>query len=180
MPLLKKIKALKPGERFTFPNGTSIAAEDVVEEEQDGRKVVIMGDTCSGRHMHALAKNADVLIHEATNGFISEAMGAEIGSPAQLEKSMREQGHSTPQMAGSFARQINARQLVLTHFGGRYNGDHSEYNMSLMWRLEDMARETSQLMGPNDVIAAWDLLKLPVFRRNRTNAPAVVPSASTQ
>lgn len=71
-------------------------------------------------------------------------------------------GHSTPQMAGRFAKRINAKQIALTHFSPRYKGDDSEYSMRTMWALEDMAKDTSGLNGDNDVIAAWDLMNLPV------------------
>jgi len=35
-------------------------------------------------------------------------------------------GHSTPQMAGIFARKIGAKQLVLNHFSARYSGNVDE------------------------------------------------------
>jgi ribonuclease Z len=37
-----------------------------------GRKVVFMGDTCSGDLMAPIAEDADLLIHEATNAWIKE------------------------------------------------------------------------------------------------------------
>ena len=71
-------------------------------------------------------------------------------------------GHSTPQMAGRFARKINAKRLALTHFSPRYTGDDSEASMRTMWAIEDMAKDASGLTGDNDVIAAWDLMNIPV------------------
>jgi hypothetical protein len=37
-----------------------------------------------------------------------------------------------------------------------------------MWNIEDMARKTSNLWGPNEVVAAWDGLILPV-RQSESN-----------
>jgi hypothetical protein len=65
----------------------------------------------------------------------------------------------------------------MTHFSPRYKGDDSEYSMSIMWRIEDMAREASGLMGRNDVIAAWDLMTLAVAKRE--SAVAVTGAASS-
>lgn len=65
-------------------------------------------------------------------------------------------------LAGSFARRVNAKQLVLTHFSPRYSGDYGELSMRTMWRIEDLARSTSGLQGMNDVVAAWDYLVLKV------------------
>ena len=50
---------------------------------------------------------ADLLSHEATFS-AAEAGKAEVAT------------HSTAGMAGAFAAQLGARQLVLTHFSARY------------------------------------------------------------
>jgi ribonuclease Z len=41
------LKELKPEETFTFPDGTVVKGSDIVEPEQVGRKIVILGDTCN-------------------------------------------------------------------------------------------------------------------------------------
>ena len=41
-------------------------------------------------------------------------------SPAEVEVKAREHGHSTPDMAGAFAKACGARHLALTHFSARY------------------------------------------------------------
>ena len=65
-------------------------------------------------------------------------------------------------MAGRFAKRVNAKKLILTHFSPRYRGDEAEYNMRIMWRMEHMSRRVTDLWGKNAVIAAWDQMCLPV------------------
>lgn len=105
---------------------------------------------------------ADLLIHEATNAFFPEATIPRFKTYWQLEKDSIIHGHSTPQMAGKFASAIRAKRLILNHFSPRYLGDNSESSMRTMWRFEDMARQTSGLLRPNDVVAAWDYLSISI------------------
>lgn len=183
--VLATLKSLKNDETFTFPDGTVVGA-DVVEPKQKGRKVVIMGDTCSGDAIKPIAQDADVLIHEATNAFLpslltpseklllqrlqakakqqTPAAGAKKSPQASLGDMLRQDtiyhGHSTPEMAAKFAQQINAKQLVLTHFSAKYSGEANEWSMRIMWQIEDLARRACHLKGENDVVAAWDQLFL--------------------
>ncbi|GAB4814139.1 hypothetical protein N2152v2_001185 [Parachlorella kessleri] len=85
-----------------------------------GRKVVVLGDTCDSRAIAQPARNCDVVSHEAT--FMRG-----------MEKKARIATHSTSEQAGDFARMINARSLVLTHFSARY----------------DTARKEGKAMGGN-------------------------------
>lgn len=127
-----------------------------------GRKIVVLGDTCNSDLISPLAKDADILIHESTNAWIPEIDSGKYAVPNLLERDAFMHGHSTPQMAGRFAKKINAKKLLLTHFSPRYRGDDGENSMQIMWRIEDMARHASGLLGKNEVIAAWDLMKLPI------------------
>ena len=158
------LKEMLPGQTFAFPDGTILTTEEFLDPPKRGRKVVIMGDTCTGEHIAALAKDADVLVHEATNAYLPEIdKSTRYTDYNRLERDTFNHGHSTPQMAGRFAHRIGAKRLVLTHFSPRYRGEDDERSMRIMWRIEDQARSKAPgLLGKNDVLAAWDYLFLPV------------------
>lgn len=85
----------------------------VFEESHSGdeyapRKIVLLGDTCNSEAIAKAAMDCDLLSHEATykNG---------------MEEKARIATHSTSSQAGSFARRVNAKALVLTHFSARYD-----------------------------------------------------------
>lgn len=86
-------------------NMTVTAAQ---QAQQQGRRVVILGDTMDSRCIAPAALNADLLVHEATfmEGMEDRAYVAQ---------------HSTAWMAGQFAHAIQAKHLVLSHFSARYN-----------------------------------------------------------
>ncbi|CAM9109111.1 unnamed protein product, partial [Ectocarpus fasciculatus] len=129
----KLLKALEPGDSITFPDGTQVKADDVLDPPRKGRKVVIMGDTCSGEYMRGIAMDADLVVHEATNAWtpgVSEASGH--NSPKELERELISRGHSTPDMAGRFAARVRAKHLVLTHFSARFGGGTSSYELEQM------------------------------------------------
>eukprot|EP01037_Dinobryon_pediforme_P039139 gene39139-47540_t len=105
----------------------------------EGRKVVIMGDTCDGSGIRSIAMDADMLIHEATKAytpFLNDYAGT---SGQDVRREAIFQGHSTPEMAAEFADSIRAKRLVLTHFSPRFHGDSSEPSMQIMWHIEDLA-----------------------------------------
>ena len=165
---------------FVFPDGTQLHTHEFLEEERAGRKIVVMGDTCTGEHIADLAQNADILIHEATNAYFRNGQSAadRYSNYYQLERDTLKHGHSTPEMAGRFAAEVKAKSLLLTHFSPRYRGDDDLVHMRNMWLIEDMARGAAQgtLEGRNDVVAAWDQLSLPVSLRG-SKAETTVPTA---
>lgn len=160
--VFRYLKELSINETYTFPNGVVVNGKDINEPSRRGRKIVVMGDTCDGAMIQNIAMDADVLIHEATNAFLPgyETTSSRYSSLQQLERDSYNHGHSTPEMAGRFAKKIRAQKLILTHFSPRYPGDSSESSMKMMWKLEEMAKATCGLSGVNDVIAAWDLMSV--------------------
>lgn len=159
MKVMALIKELPVGGSYTFPDGTVVHQSDVVEPERRGRKIVICGDTADARAISGLASNASVLIHEATNAFLG---GIDKDTNHYVvSKDTKIHGHSTPQIAGNFAKSIGAKRLILNHFSSRYKGDQSLESISIMTRIERQAMKASDL--PVDkVVAAWDLMILPV------------------
>ncbi|XP_072019904.1 zinc phosphodiesterase ELAC protein 1-like isoform X2 [Amphiura filiformis] len=134
---------LKSGKTVTC-NGITIKPEEVVGPPRPGKKIVILGDTMDSSKMAAIATDADIMIHEAT-----------------LEDEMTEvcvsRGHSTPSMAGEFARSLNIKQLVLTHFSQRYKtlSQECEEGEVSVSKLVEQAKTAFQ---SDNVIAAQDFL----------------------
>jgi len=70
-------------------------------------------------------------------------------------------GHSTPQIAGTFAKKVGAKRLILNHFSARYRGDPSMESISVMTRIERQAMKASGLQV-DKVAAAWDFMIFPI------------------
>ena len=115
-PLYKNFKAGKSVESPKEP-GRIITPEEAMELPRPGRKIVMLGDTCGSEGIAKWAYGADVLVHEST-------FNAERAKEALFK------GHSTSAMAGSFAKRVNARTLVLTHFSARYSGTSASSSSS--------------------------------------------------
>jgi ribonuclease Z len=103
-PLFSK---LQKGETITLEDGRKITPSMVLGPKRKGRKIVISGDTIPVKNMIEFAKDADVLIHEAT--FESE-----------LEDVAVDYGHTTGFQAGEIAKKANVDKLFLTHISPRY------------------------------------------------------------
>lgn len=101
------------GESVTLEDGRVVEPSQLVGPPRSGRTVVITGDTRPCNSTEAAAKNADLLVHEATFG------------DEEAERAV-ETGHSTAREAGQLARRANCRRLLLTHFSARYSRDAGE------------------------------------------------------
>jgi ribonuclease Z len=116
------------GQPVTLPDGRVIEPRELVGEARPGRTVVITGDTRPCDATVEMAKDADLLLHEAT--FADE----------EAERA-RETGHSTAREAAGVAVRANVRKLVLTHLSARYSRDPS-----------DLVREAREVFD-NSVVA---------------------------
>jgi ribonuclease Z len=106
---------VKPGPDFgKLHNGSEVEVggkvvrpEEVLGPPRLGLKIVYSGDTTPCEEMIELAKNANVLIHEATyNG-------------SDFDKAINN-AHSTSSQAALIAKQSNVSKLILTHISTRY------------------------------------------------------------
>jgi ribonuclease Z len=104
---------LHRGKPVTLPDGRTVGPGELVGSPRPGRSLVYTGDTRPHLSVIEAARNADLLIHEATFG------------GDELERA-RETGHSTAAEAARVALEAGARRLVLTHISSRYNRDASE------------------------------------------------------
>ncbi len=91
-------------------NGRVITPDMVVGPPRPGRKIVYTGDTRPCERIVEIAKDADVLIHDAS--FTSD-----------LQEWAEQTKHSTAREAAEIAKKAGVRQLILTHISARYSKD---------------------------------------------------------
>jgi ribonuclease Z len=119
LPPCPEYEKLKSGLDVELENGTVIRSADVVAAPCKGRKLVILGDTSDPFGMQAHAMGADLLVHEAT--------------VEDNPRTARARGHSTPHMAGTVAKALEAKRLVLTHFSGKL--DRGTFRPQQQWAV---------------------------------------------
>lgn len=155
-------KMLKQGTPVTLPDGSVLFPEEVVGADLCGRKVVVLGDTCDPSGIAAVAKGADVLVHEAT-------------FDSRMPEMALKAGHSTATMAGEFARRIDAGRMIITHFSARY--DQNDPNQL---GIADLVREAKAAYGSDDVVASADFMRYvpagAAFRTKERGGPTPRPS----
>ena len=96
------------GESITLADGREIMPDEVLGEAVAGVKIVFGGDGQSDAGLRRAARDADLLVSEAT--FMeSEAEEA------------RRFGHTTARRAALLAREARCRNLILTHISRRYS-----------------------------------------------------------
>ncbi len=104
---------LHRGETVTLPDGREVSPSLLVGPPRVGRRVVITGDTRPADSTREAARDADLLIHEAT--FAHE----------EAQRAL-ETGHSTALEAAAIAAQAGVKRLILTHISSRYSRDPGE------------------------------------------------------
>jgi ribonuclease Z len=123
---------LKNGEVVTLDDGRIIDGTTLVGPSRPGRKIVYCSDTIFCNASIDLARNADVLIHEAT--YNEEDYDLAIRG-----------GHSTAQQAAQVAAAAQVKTLILTHFSARYESKEGP-------GIESLLAE-AQAIFPNTLIA---------------------------
>lgn len=157
------LRQLQQGETVQLADGTVLHGP----ERRPGRKIVILGDTFDPSPIAALAQDADVLVHEATNAHLPGIDPDTKPSDTYeiVEERAKSRGHSTPQMAGAFAKRIGAMRLILNHFSARYagNDDVSEEAKKVMHAIRALAEQPYG--DGKDVICARDLMVVDIEPR---------------
>lgn len=103
--------ALQKGETVEF-DSISVSPDEVLGEPRKGLKVVFTGDTAACDSLVENAKNADLLISEATFGESSQ------------ETLALERGHMTFRSAAEVAAAADVKSLLLLHFSPRVVDPH--------------------------------------------------------
>lgn len=103
-PLLKQ---LKDGEDVTLSDGRVVRSNDVTGEPQEGFTVTILGDTSYCENAIELAKDVDILVHEATFDIVTGNLA-------------KEYGHSTIGDAARVAHEAGAKTLIANHISARF------------------------------------------------------------
>jgi ribonuclease Z len=150
------MRTLQKGESVTLNDGTVLHGPP----RRPGRKIVILGDTYDPSPMVPISEDADLLIHEATNAHLPgiDPTTKDSETYESVEERTKSRGHSTPQMAGTFAKRIRARRLILNHFSARYPGDNSEESKKIMGAIGQLAEKE---FG-KEVLCATDLMSADV------------------
>jgi ribonuclease Z len=105
-PLFGRLQA---GETVELPGGGEVRPDQVLGSPRPGRKVVLTGDTAPAATVLEVAREADVLVHEATF--------------AEEERERADETlHSTAVGAAALAKAAEVRMLALTHLSNRYFG----------------------------------------------------------
>ena len=102
---------------------------DEVSYVKPGKKIVISGDTLPCDATAAAAKDADLLIHEAT-------------FDSSLKDEAKSRKHSTGAAAAELAKKASVKKLILTHISARYK-DGAE-----------LKKEAQEIFPETEV--AWD------------------------
>ncbi|KAB5595420.1 hypothetical protein CTheo_1097 [Ceratobasidium theobromae] len=137
------------------------------------RRVVSLGDTSSASHIVPLCISEGIypslVIHEATNAWIPPRVDHQrlYGGARKTPQSVREKaisrGHSTPDMAGAFARSVQAERLALIHFSAMFKNPTPKDPV-----MREIARQATAAWGRRGAhaVAAHDLYWIDIPLRN--------------
>lgn len=134
-PIFRKIKE---GETVTLEDGTLIVPADFLGPNQKGRIVTILGDTRYCENAISLARDADLLIHEATFSKGEEKLAFDYF-------------HSTTHQAAEVAKFAGSKQLCLTHISSRYDRQ--------AWR--ELVTEAQEVFANTDIAEDFKEINIP-------------------
>jgi ribonuclease Z len=99
---------LKRGETVTLQDGKQIDGKHYIDPPIPGKIITILGDTLPCNNSLLLAKNADILVHEATQKH-------------EMVDKASQYHHSTTLQAAAIALEANVKQLIINHISPRYH-----------------------------------------------------------
>jgi ribonuclease Z len=131
--------ALQRGSVVTLESGVVVSPDQVLGPARQGRKLVLTGDTAVAPTVAAAARDADVLVHEAT--FLADERDR-----------AHETLHSTAGEAARVARDAGVRLLALTHLSTRYFG-------------HEVVEEAREVFPSTVVPRDFDVIEIPFAER---------------
>ncbi|XP_049850731.1 ribonuclease BN-like [Schistocerca gregaria] len=120
-PIYKQIKDQWDQDLIVLSDGIVLDRKSIMSEPKEGRKLVILGDTCDPSNIQEISMDANAIVHECT-------------LPESMAHLSRQRGHSTATMAAKFASKIRAKSLVLNHFSPRFCDDTLRKELDLASR----------------------------------------------
>jgi ribonuclease Z len=130
---------LQRGDSIELDDGRVVTPDEVLGPPRPGRKLVIAGDTAPSPIVLEAAREAEVLVHEAT---FTEEEGLRAA----------ETMHSTALQAAEVAQAAGVRLLALTHVSPRYFGP-------------ELAREAREIFANTVVPRDFDVVEIPFAER---------------
>lgn len=119
---------LQKGQDVQLADGRLIRASDYLLAPARPQRVIVGGDNDSPKLLLSEARQADVLIHEAT---YTREVAERVGSGPQ---------HSCARQVAEMAEEAGIKNLVLTHFSARYG-----YGRSDQPNIRDLQTEASDV-----------------------------------
>ncbi len=95
-------------------NGRAINTDDYCLPGRPPRRVIVAGDNDTPSLLEEPAREANVLVHEAT---YTQEIADKVGAG---------RGHSSAKVVAEFAEAVKLPNLVLTHFSARYSEEEAE------------------------------------------------------
>lgn len=135
----QQFQALKDGRTVTGSDGRSVTPDEVLGPTRPGTAFAYVTDTRPCRNAVELARNAEVLYHEAT-------------FEDDLSERAKQTGHSTALQAANVAAEANARRLLLGHFSARYTDPGS------------LRVEAQSVFPQTDIVEELAFYTMPAYR----------------
>ncbi|KAJ8515521.1 hypothetical protein ONZ45_g7066 [Pleurotus djamor] len=130
--------------------------------------------------MLPLCDSTSLLIHEATDTHMPFEVSASLSkrSPEVVMEKTLAKGHSTPAMAGEFAKKVGAQKLVLNHISSRFPAPRYARDFQRISVIEEIERQATAAWDTPGCAAkaAWDYMRV-VVPANEEDVQAVPTSS---